>query len=125
MITKQSELDDLQEYFKIQDSCLVIPLDDAEPILYEIEIDIQDPKPIRKNNEKFIKVVRIGKFKNNELIQEFVNIRAATREFGYNSYSAIKACCDGKRELAYGFQWRYINYRIKCNITILTKEVKP
>ena len=47
---------------------------------------------------------------NNEYIAEYVSVREAGRVTGFNQSNIVK-CCNGKTKQAYGYHWRYTDYK--------------
>ena len=65
----------------------------------------------KKNTIGFGKMPRIVAQINkttNEIIQIYPSTAEAKRQTGYST-GHISECCNGKKEYAYGYKWKYLN----------------
>lgn len=61
----------------------------------------------RQYNVEYSNAITVNQYTlSGEFVKEWVSTNSIERELGYN-HGYISKCCTGKRNLAYGFIWRY------------------
>lgn len=72
-----------------------------------INFGTHNERVVKANTNHPKKIKQVAQYdKNGNLIQVWISVNEVRRQLGY-SMGNISSCCNGKRNSAYGFIWRY------------------